>query len=56
MNKERYEILLAELATLIKEKNDKIQLQDHIIDTLTKKLEAAENTLLTSGKPNIERR
>lgn len=56
MNKEKYEILLSELVALIKEKNDKIKLQDHMIDTLSKKLSAAENPLSSEGKPNIEKR
>lgn len=56
MNKEKYEIILSALAKVLKEQEDKIILQDHIIDTLTKKVEAAE-ALKSSGKPqNIERR
>ena len=57
MDKEKYEILLSELVALIKEKNDKIARQDHTIESLTKKVIAAEKSLQTSGKPqNIERR
>ena len=50
-------ILLDELAELIKKKNEEIAIQKYTIESLTKKVIAAEKTLQTSGKPqNIERR
>ena len=57
MNNEKYEILLAELADLIKSKNEKIELQDYTIKVLSKKINDIEKTVQESGKPqNIERR
>ena len=57
MDKEKYEILLSELVALIKEKNDKIELQDYTIARLTKQVLEIEKSVKESGKPqNIERR
>lgn len=57
MDKEKYEILLSELIALIKEKNDKIELQDYTIERLTKQVLEIEKSVKESGKPqNIERR
>lgn len=57
MDKEKYEILLSELVDLIKEKNDKIELQDYTIARLTKQVLEIEKSVKESGKPqNIERR
>lgn len=57
MDNGKYEILLSELAEVIQRKNDKIALQEHVINNLTKQLEAIENSIKYSGKPqDIERR
>lgn len=57
MEKEKYEILLSELAALLKKKNETIEFQGYEIERLKKRLEAAENSVKNSGKPqNIERR
>lgn len=57
MDNEKYEILLEELAEVLKKKNEKIKLQEHVIDSLTKIIIAAEMSAKNSGKPNnIERR
>ena len=57
MEKDKYEILLSELAALLKKKNETIEFQGYEIERLKKRLEAAENSVKNSGKPqNIERR
>lgn len=57
MEKDKYEILLSELAEVLKKKNETIMFQSYEIESLKKKLEAAENSVKNSGKPqNIERR
>lgn len=56
MEKEKYEILLSELAEVLRQKNEKIKLQGYEIENLRLKLEAAEKSLKSSGKPQIERR
>lgn len=57
MEKEKYEILLAELAEIIQKKNEKIALLDYTVESLTKKIIDAEQAIKNSGKPeNIERR
>lgn len=54
MEKEKYEILLAELADVLKKKNETIILQNYEIDGLKKKLEAAEKAVIRV--PHIEKR
>lgn len=57
MEKDKYEILLSELAEVLKKKNETIMFQSYEIESLKKKLEDAENSVKNSGKPqNIERR
>lgn len=57
MDKEKYEILLDELLEAIKNKNDKINLQEHIIATLTRHVDRVENTLKSIEKDrHIEKR
>lgn len=57
MNKEKYELLLCELADVIKKKNYEIALQKSTIKNLTSKLEAAEKSLKYSRTPeNVEER
>ena len=57
MEKEKYEILLAELADVLKKKNETIILQNYEIDGLKKKLEAAEKAVLRLPlTPHIEKR
>lgn len=56
MDQDKYEILLSELAAVIKQKNDEIILKDYQIESLKKKLEAAEQSVLVDGKPKIEKR
>lgn len=50
MNKEKYEILLSELAEVIKQKNQKIELQEYAIESLTKKLIEAEKAVAAAVK------
>lgn len=47
MTNEQYETLLGELANVLKEKDQKIKLQDWQIEDLKKKLEKAEAYLPT---------
>lgn len=54
MEKEKYEILLAELADVLKKKNETIILQNYEIDGLKKKLETAEKAVIRV--PHIEKR
>lgn len=57
MDKEKYEILLDELLEAIKNKNDKINLQEHIIGTLTRHVDRVENMLKSIEKNrHIEKR
>ena len=44
MNNEKYEILLSELAEVIKRKNREIERQEHAIRVLIAKIEAAERS------------
>lgn len=48
--KEKYEVLLGELAEALKEKNDKISFQNWEIESLKKKLAEAEYHLDPCGK------
>lgn len=52
MEKEKYEILLAELAEVLKKKNETITLQGYEIESLKQKLELAEK----GAKQKIEKR
>lgn len=57
MEKDKYEILLSELAEVLKKKNETIAFQGYEIEGLKAKLAAAENAAKKDGKPsNIERR
>lgn len=57
MDKEKYEILLEELAEAIKKKNEKIDLQEHVIYTLTRHVESIENSMKQFKKSkHIEKR
>ena len=52
--KERYDVLLAELAEKLKEKNDKILMQSYEISSLKAKLEEAEIILFNENDKKLE--